>query len=185
MQKRCDWAKHHPLLIGYHDNEWGIPTHDDQQLFEMLSLEGMQAGLSWLTILKKRENYRQAFDHFDIQKVAHYDTNDIQCLLSNSGIIRNKLKIHSIISNANCILKIQDNQSFSDYLWAFVDHQSIKNHFEKIDDVPAKSALSEKMSKDLKKQGFRFVGPVICYSFMQSIGMIDDHLTGCFKYNED
>ena len=185
MQERCDWAKHHPLLIDYHDHEWGIPTHDDQKIFEMLSLEGMQAGLSWLTILKKRENYRQAFDHFDIQKVANYSPSKINELLQNSGIIRNKLKIHSIISNANCILKIQDNQYFSYYLWTFVDHQPIKNHFEKIDDVPAKTALSEKMSKDLKKKGFRFVGPVICYSFMQSIGMIDDHLTNCFKYNED
>jgi len=183
MQDRCDWAKHHPLLIGYHDHEWGIPTYDDQKIFEMLSLEGMQAGLSWLTILKKRQNYREAFDDFYIQKVAHYDTNDIQRLLSNSGIIRNKLKVNSIINNANCILKIkQDDSSFKDYIWSFADHQPIKNHFEKIDDVPAKTVLSEKMSKDLKKRGFKFVGPVTCYSFMQSIGMIDDHLTSCFRY---
>jgi len=183
MKNRCHWANQHPLLQEYHDKEWCVPTCNDQKIFEVLSLEGMQAGLSWLTILKKRENYRQAFDHFDIQKVAQYDNNDIQRLLSNSGIIRNKLKVNSIINNANCILKIkQDDSSFTDYIWSFVDHQPIKNHFEKIDDVPAKTDLSEKMSKDLKKRGFKFVGPVTCYSFMQSIGMIDDHLTSCFRY---
>jgi DNA-3-methyladenine glycosylase I len=183
MKVRCDWAEQHPLLIDYHDNEWGIPKYDDQELFEMLCLESAQAGLSWLTILKKRENYRKAFDDFDIQKVAQYDTNDIQSLLSNSGIIRNKLKINAFIKNAQCLQVIQqESKSFADYIWSYVDHQPIKNYFEKIEDVPAKSSLSEKISKDLKKRGFKFVGPVICYSFMQSIGMIDDHLMKCFRY---
>ena len=185
MKKRCSWAETDPLLKYYHDNEWGKPSFDDQHLFEMLVLESAQAGLSWLTILKKREGYREAFDHFDPHKIARYDDSKFQELTSNPNIIRNKLKIRSTITNAQVFLEIQNQHgSFSSYLWDFVDGEPIHHAYAEMQDVPATHPLSEILSKDLKKQGFKFVGPTICYSYMQAVGMVNDHLTGCFRYDE-
>lgn len=181
---RCDWAKH-PLEVEYHDNEWGVPVHDDRLLFEYLLLDAFQAGLSWLTILKKRENFRKAFDNFDYEKIAHYNQKKINALLQDEGIIRNKLKINAAIKNARAFVKIQEAfGSFDAYIWGFVDGKTIKNSWERMDDVPAKTSISDKMSKDLKKRGFTFVGSTICYAFMQAAGLINDHLTGCFRYQE-
>ncbi|MDR9401759.1 MAG: DNA-3-methyladenine glycosylase I, partial [Psychroflexus sp.] len=178
------WAEN-PLLHDYHDREFGVPVYDDQKLFEMLSLEGAQAGLSWLTIIKKRDNYLRAFDDFDIAKVAQYDEHKIDELLNDPGLIRNRLKIHSVVNNARCIQRIQrEVGSFSHYIWSFVDHQPIQDHFSEQEEVPAQTPISQLMSKRLKKQGFKFVGPVICYSFMQAIGMVNDHTTNCFRYQE-
>ena len=184
MKTRCAWAEN-PLLHDYHDREFGVPVYDVQKLFEMLSLEGAQAGLGWLTIIKKRDNYLRAFDDFDIAKVAQYDEHTIDKLLNDPGLIRNRLKIHSVVNNAKCIQRLQrEVGSFSHYIWSFVDHQPIQNHFSQQEEVPAQTPISQQMSKRLKKQGFKFVGPVICYSFMQAIGMVNDHTTNCFRYQE-
>ena len=170
-KKRCEWAGTDPLNIAYHDKEWGVPVHDDTKLFEMLTLEGAQAGLSWMTILKKRKNYTQAFDSFDVQKIAAYDSKKIASLLADSGIIRNRLKIAATIQNAKIFLNVQKEfGSFNTYIWQFVGNK------------PMKSA--EAMSKDLLNRGFKFVGPTICYAFMQAVGMVNDHQINCYRYND-
>jgi len=171
--------------IDYHDKEWGRPVHDDRKLFEMLILEGAQAGLSWLTILKKRENYRKAFDNFDIEKIARYDDVKIQELLANEGIVRNKLKINAAIANAKAVLKIiEEFGSFNNYLWSYINHTPIVNHIEKIKDFVATSPISDQISKDLKKRGCNFVGSTIIYAFMQATGMVNDHFADCFVQKE-
>ena len=182
---RCQWSVEDPLYVHYHDTEWGVPVRDDRKLFEFLILDGAQAGLSWLTILKKRENYRSAFDQFDPVKISRYGMRKIESLLNNSGIIRNRLKILSVVDNARALLDIQsETGSFSDYLWQFVDGFTIKNRYRSIDQIPAYTRESEAMSRDLKKRGFRFVGPTICYAFMQAAGMVNDHIVSCFRYDE-
>lgn len=181
MVKRCEWATEEPNL-SYHDKEWGVPQHDDQKLFEFLILEGAQAGLSWVTILKRREGYRKAFANFDAKKVAKFNEKKISLLLKDESIIRNRLKINSAINNAKQFLKIQKEfGTFDKYLWSFVDHKPIKNKFKKLSDLPSSTMVSEKMSIDLKNRGFNFVGPTICYALMQAIGMVNDHTTGCFR----
>lgn len=181
---RCEWAKD-PLNIVYHDNEWGVPVHDDAKLFEFLILEGAQAGLSWTTILKKRENYRKAFDMFDVKKISQYNSNKINSLLQDAGIIRNKLKIAATIQNAKTFLNIQKEfGSFDAYIWEFVNNKPIKHSFKSLSDYPTKTKEAEAMSKDMLKRGFKFVGPTICYAFMQAIGMVNDHQTQCFRYKE-
>lgn len=177
--KRCTWCGDDPLYVKYHDEVWGKPVYDDQQLFAKLILDGAQAGLSWITILRKRENYYAAFDNFDAEKIAKYDEAKVQELLQNEGIIRNKLKIRSTITNAQAYLKIQEEQGFSNYLWSFVDGKPIINELDVHTDAPAKTPLSEKISKDLKKRGFKFVGPTIVYAFMQAVGMVNDHVKDC------
>lgn len=185
MQKRCEWAGSDPLYIEYHDNEWGVPVHDDRKIFEMLVLEGAQAGLNWLTVLRKRENYRKAFDNFDPRKVAKYDSKKLQELLANEGIIRNKLKIHSAIQNARAFLEVQKEfDSFDAYIWQFVGGRPIRNSWKSLSELPAQTAESEAMSKDLKRRGFGFVGPTICYAHMQATGMVNDHVVTCFRYKE-
>lgn len=182
---RCSWAGELPIYIDYHDNEWGRPVHNDNQLFEMLILEGMQAGLTWITVLKKRETFRQAFDGFEPGKVALYDDAKIQELLANEGIIRNRLKVNAAIINAKLFLKIQEAYgSFDQFIWAYVDHTPVQNHWQSIAEVPASTPLSDKISKDLKKLGFKFVGSTIIYAFMQATGMVNDHITECFVYQE-
>ena len=182
---RCCWCGDLPIYVNYHDNEWGRPVHDDNQLFEMLILEGAQAGLSWLTILKKRESYRAAFDSFDPAIVALYDDAKIQELLTNEGIIRNKLKIHAAIANAKAVLAIQKEYgSLDKYLWSYVDNKPIVNCFEKMEDFAATSPISDQISKDLKKRGCNFVGSTIIYAFMQATGMVNDHFIDCFVYEE-
>ena len=177
---RCPWAGTEQIYIDYHDKEWGIPLHDDQRLFEMLILEGMQAGLSWITILKKRENFRSAFDGFDAEKIAAYDSQKIEELMQNSGIIRNRRKITAAVSNAKAFLEIQKEfGSFDRFIWDYVGGVPIVNHFKSMSEVPANTPLSDKISRDLKKRGFNFVGTTIIYSFMQAIGMVDDHLITC------
>lgn len=181
MVKRCDWVTIEPLYIEYHDKEWGVPIFDDRLLFEMICLEGAQAGLSWWTILQKRENYRQAFDGFEAEKIVRYSDEKIQELLENSGIVRNRLKIQSVITNAKAFLKIQEEHgSFSNYIWSFVDHKPIINKWKTIKDVPVTTDISDRMSKQLKKDGFKFVGSTICYSFMQAVGLVNDHTLKCF-----
>jgi len=183
IKKRCGWCTTDPIYIEYHDKEWGRPVHDDRLLFEFLILEGAQAGLSWLTVLKKRENYRKSFDHFDPAKVARYDDKKIQQLLSNEGIIRNRLKIASSITNAKSFLAVQKEfGSFDKYIWQFVDGKPQKNHITDIKKLPAKTIQSDAMSQDLKKRGFNFVGSTICYAFMQAVGMVNDHTMDCFCY---
>lgn len=183
--KRCKWCTDSEIYIDYHDKEWGRPIKDDHLLFEFLTLEGAQAGLSWLTVLKKRDNYRLAFDQFDPAIIAQYDEKRFDTLMNNAGIIRNRLKIASTISNAQAYLDLVDGgQSFSDYLWSFVDGQPIKNHFKDMSELPASTPLSDQLSKDLKKRGFRFVGSTICYAFMQATGMVNDHTQNCFLYQE-
>lgn len=182
---RCKWCGNDPLYIAYHDDEWGVPVHDDRLLFEFLILEGAQAGLSWLTILKKRENYRKVFDFFDYQIVANYNEEDIARLLSDPGIVRNRLKIESAIKNAQGVIKIQEEfGSLDAYLWRFVDGKPKHNRWRSVAELPVKTELAEMMSKDLKKRGFNFVGPTICYAFMQAIGMVNDHTTDCFRHVE-
>ena len=182
---RCEWCGDDPLYVRYHDTEWGVPVRDDQKLFEFLILDGAQAGLSWLTILKKRDNYRRAFDQFDPVKISGYTQRKIASLLKDPGIVRNKLKILSTVTNAKAMLEIQSaTGSFSDYLWQFVDGATIKNRFHSLDQIPAATAESEAMSRDLKQKGFRFVGPTICYAFMQAAGMVNDHIVSCFRYDE-
>ncbi len=174
---RCSWATSNELFIPYHDKEWGVVEHDDRKIFEMLNLEGAQAGLSWLTILKKRDNYRRAFDNFEPKKIAKYDDKKRQQLLSNEGIVRNRLKVNAFIENAKAFLKIQSEfGSFDQYIWQFVGGQQLK-----LSDHKKAVVISEKISKDMKKRGFRFVGPTICYSFMQAIGLLNDHTTDCFR----
>ena len=185
MIRRCSWCGSDPLYVAYHDNEWGVPEHDDRKLFEMLVLEGAQAGLSWLTILKKRDNYRRAFHQFDPARIARYGDRDIDRLLKDSGIVRNRLKIEAATRNARGFLQIcSEYDSFSDYLWAFVGGTPIINSWQTLADIPAQTPESEKMSKDLKKRGFNFVGPTICYAFMQAVGMVNDHTTDCFRYQQ-
>jgi len=171
--------------MAYHDNEWGVPVHDDRRLFEMLILEGAQAGLSWITILKKRENYRKAFDNFDAAKIARYDTRKKHQLLGNEGIVRNRLKIDAAIGNAKAYLAVQrEFGSFDAYIWQLIGNKPKQNHWKSLKELPAKTAASEAMSKDLKKLGFRFVGPTICYAFMQAVGMVNDHITACYRHNQ-
>jgi DNA-3-methyladenine glycosylase I len=180
MRVRCAWAKD-DLNIKYHDDEWGIPQHDDQKLFEFLILEGAQAGLSWSTILKRRQGYGKAFSDFDPLKVSKYTPKHVEKLLANQEIIRNRLKINSAINNAKQFLKIQEEfGSFDKYVWEFVNHIQIKNNFKKLSDLPASTPISEKMSKDLRNRDFTFVGPTICYAFMQAVGMVNDHTVDCF-----
>ena len=184
-KKRCFWVSGDPLYIEYHDAEWGVPVYDDDRLFEFLTLETFQAGLSWITVLKKRENFRKAFDNFDYRKIANYGEEKYEELLQNAGIIRNKLKIKATISNAQAFMKVQKEfGSFSKYIWGFVDGKPIKNTFEKREEVPATTELSDKISKDLKKRGFKFVGSTVIYAHMQATGMVNDHTTDCFRYNE-
>lgn len=185
MIKRCNWCGDDPLYIAYHDEEWAVPVHDDQRLFEMLILEGAQAGLSWLTILKKRDNYRKAFNNFDADKIANYGQTEVDRLMQDTGIVRNRLKIEAAIKNSKGFLLIrEEHSSFADYLWRYVDGRPIVNAWQTMADIPAQTPLSEQLSKDLKKRGFNFVGPTICYAFMQSVGMVNDHSTGCFRYQE-
>ncbi len=185
MIRRCGWCGSDPLYVAYHDNEWGVPEQDDRKLFEMLILEGAQAGLNWLTILKKRDNYRQAFHQFDPERIARYEERDIDRLMQNQGIVRNRLKIEASIKNARGYLQIRnEHDSFSDYLWAFVDGTPIINNRQALTDIPSRTAISEKMSKELRKRGFNFVGPTICYAFMQAVGMVNDHTTDCFRYQQ-
>ena len=183
MDTRCFWVNDDPLYIAYHDNEWGTPVYDDETLFEFLILETFQAGLSWITILKKRENFRKAFDNFDYKKIVKYPESKYESLLQNEGIIRNKLKIRSAISNAQLFMDVQKEfGSFSKFIWNYVDGKPIVNKFHKREDVPATTELSDTISKDLKKRGFKFVGSTIIYAFMQATGMVNDHTTDCFKY---
>ena len=183
---RCDWCGSDPLYIQYHDDEWGTPEHNDRKLFEMLCLEGQQAGLSWITVLKKRENYRKAFYNFEPQKIIRYVPRNFNNLMQNAGIIRNKLKIESIVRNAKAFLKVQKEfGTFDKYIWGFVDNKPIQNNFAKLNDLPAKTDLSDKISKDLKKRGFNFVGSTIVYAYMQAIGMVNDHTTNCIQYKSE
>lgn len=184
-KKRCAWAGNDPLYIAYHDTEWGIPILDDDKLFEFLILETFQAGLSWITILRKRENFRVAFDHFDYKKIAKYTESKQAELLQNAGIIRNKLKIKATISNAIAFMEIQKEfGSFSKYIWGFVQDKPIQNKWKMMADIPANTPLSDEISKDLKKRGFKFVGSTVIYAHMQATGMVNDHTTDCFRYKE-
>ncbi len=185
MKNRCFWVSDDPLYIEYHDKEWGVQVYDDETLFEFLILETFQAGLSWITILKKRENFRKAFDNFDYKKIAKYSEKKYEELLQNDGIIRNRLKIRSAISNAVLFMKIQEEfGSFSKFIWSYADGKQIVNTFHKREDVPATTELSDKISKGLKKRGFKFVGSTVIYAYMQAIGMVNDHTTNCFRYKE-
>ncbi len=182
---RCAWAGTDPLYVAYHDDEWGAPVHDDRKLFEFLILEGAQAGLSWSTILKKRKNYRQAFDHFYARKIARYDARKVAKLLSDTGIVRNRLKIEAAIQNAKAFLTVQrEFGSFDAYIWHFVGGKPKQNAWKKLAQIPTQTPESQAMSRDLIKRGFRFVGPTICYAFMQAVGMVNDHTVDCFRYRE-
>ncbi len=184
-KNRCAWVGKDPLYIRYHDEEWGVPIYDDKTLFEFLILETFQAGLSWITILRKRENFRAAFDDFDYCKIARYDDEKYHELLQNAGIVRNKLKIRAAITNAQAFLRIQKEfGSFSQYFWSFTDHKVIYNTFHDLSDLPAKTALSDKISMDLKKRGFKFVGSTVIYAHMQATGMVNDHTVNCFRYQQ-
>ncbi|WP_374120886.1 DNA-3-methyladenine glycosylase I [Neobacillus sp. PS3-12] len=181
MIKRCGWSSDKDLYIQYHDTEWGVPVYDDRLLFEMLCLEGAQAGLSWWTILQKREHYKKVFDHFEAEKIIHYTEDKLASLMEDKGIVRNKRKIQSVVTNAEAFLRIQKEYgSFSSYIWNFVGGDPIINHWETLQDVPASTEISDKMSKQLKKDGFKFIGSTICYSFMQAVGMVNDHILECF-----
>jgi len=183
---RCPWVGNDQKMIKYHDELWGVPVYDDQELFKRLSLESMQAGLSWRTILHKKENFEKAFDNFEIKKVAKYDEQKYEELMQDAGIVRNKLKIRAIINNANRFLEIQKEfGSFSNYIWHFTDGEIIYNHFKTFDDFPTSTPLSDQISKDLLKRGFKFVGTTIIYSFLETIGIVNDHMTMCFKYKKD
>ncbi len=182
--KRCAWVTEDPIYIDYHDNEWGRPIYDDHLLFEFLILEGAQAGLSWLTILKRRENYRKAFANFDPKIIALYKQPKIEKILLNPGIIRNRLKVESTVINAKAYLNLIDSgESFSDYIWNFVDGKQINNHIKTIKDIPSENDISKKMSKELKKLGFKFIGGTICYAFMQAVGLVNDHTKDCFCFS--
>ena len=185
MQKRCEWCGGDPLYAAYHDEEWGVPVHDDRRLFEMLILEGAQAGLSWLTILKKREHYRKAFHGFDCHRIAMYTSRDTTRLLNDPGIVRNRLKIESTIRNARAALSIMEEfGSLGSYVWRFVDGIPIQNKWNTLTEIPPKTAQSDAMSKDLIRRGFSFAGSTICYAFMQAVGMVNDHTTDCFRHRE-
>lgn len=186
MEKiRCDWSTKDPLYIAYHDNEWGVPLHDERQLFEFLILETFQAGLSWITVLRKRENFREAFDNFDYKKVALYSEDKIQDLLQDAGIIRNKLKVRATISNANAFMEIQKEfGSFDKYIWGFVNGKPIQTNRKLMSEITATTEISDKLSKDLKKRGFKFVGSTVIYAHMQATGMVNDHVESCFRYTE-
>lgn len=182
---RCGWCGDDPLYVAYHDDEWGVPVRDDRTLFEFLILEGAQAGLSWSTILKKRDGYRRAFDGFDPELVARYGAPKVASLLADAGIVRNRLKVASAIGNARAFLAVQEEKgSFSDYIWSFVEGRPVQNRWRSLDQLPARTPLAEAISKDLKKRGFRFVGPTIVYAHMQATGMVNDHLVGCFRHAE-
>jgi DNA-3-methyladenine glycosylase I len=181
--KRCDWVPGaDPDYVAYHDEEWGVPSRDDRHLFEMLTLEGAQAGLSWSTILRKRDGYRKAFANFDARKVARFSQADVERLLQDPGIVRNRLKVESTVNNAQRVAELEG--SLSDYLWSFVDGEPLVNTWRKLSELPAETAESKAMSKDLKKRGFRFVGPTVCYAFMQACGLVNDHTVDCFRYSE-
>ncbi len=183
--KRCEWAGSDAVYIRYHDKEWGVPVHTDRKLFEMLILEGAQAGLSWITILKKRPGYRRAFERFDPKKIAAYNKRKVNSLLKDSSIVRNRLKIESTIQNARAYLDLREETGrFSTFLWQFVDGEPVHNHWRKLSDIPAKTPESDAMSKALKQRGFKFVGSTICYAFMQAVGMVNDHTTDCFRHAE-
>jgi DNA-3-methyladenine glycosylase I len=185
MKVRCSWSTSDSLYINYHDKEWGVPVHNDSRLFEFLILEGAQAGLSWITILRKRENYRKAFDNFDPVKIAVYSNKKVELLLKNEGIIRNKLKVNAAVQNAKLFLKVQKEfGSFDKYIWQFVNGKPKINKWKSLKEVPATTIESDLMSKDLKKRGFKFAGSTICYAFMQAVGMVNDHITDCFRYKE-
>lgn len=184
MKQRCGWSETDPLYRKYHDTEWGVPLHDDRKLFEMLLLEGAQAGLSWITILRKRENYRKAFSGFDAKKIARYDKSMLRKLLANDGIVRNRLKIEAAVQNSKAFLHVQEKYgSFDAYIWRFVDDKPVQNAWKNLKEVPPASVQSSAMSTDLRKRGFHFVGPTICYAFMQATGMVNDHITNCFRHN--
>jgi DNA-3-methyladenine glycosylase I len=180
--KRCGWVPEgDPAYVAYHDEEWGVPSHDDRHLFEMLTLEGAQAGLSWSTILRKREGYRKAFANFDAKQVARFSQKDVERLLADPGIVRNRLKVESAVNNAQRVLELE---SLDEYLWGFVGGSSIVNRWRNLGDIPSETAESRAMSKDLKKRGFRFVGPTVCYAFMQATGLVNDHVVGCYRFAE-
>jgi DNA-3-methyladenine glycosylase I len=182
---RCAWAGNDAMYQSYHDTEWGVPLHDERSLFEFLILEGAQAGLSWITILRKRENYRAAFDDFDAMRIAAYDANKIESLLQNAGIVRNRLKVESAVINAQRFLKVQDEfGSFDKFIWQFVGGKTKQNKRRSLADIPASTTESDAMSKELKRRGFKFVGTTICYAFMQATGMVNDHTTNCFRHKE-
>ena len=183
--KRCAWPSNDPLMIAYHDEEWGVPLHDDRKLFEFLVLEGMQAGLSWSTVLRKRENFRKAFHGFDPVRIARYRKRDVERLLSDAGIIRNRLKIQAALTNAQCFVEVQKEfGTFDAYIWGFVGGKPIKNRFKSLSEIPAVTSESEVLSKDLKSRGFKFVGPTIVYAHMQATGMVNDHTVDCFRYRQ-
>jgi DNA-3-methyladenine glycosylase I len=183
--KRCSWPSDDPLMIAYHDREWGVPLHDDRKLYEFMILDGAQAGLSWSTVLRKRENFRRAFHGFDPEVVARYNEKDVQRLLKDEGIIRNRLKIESAITNANLFLEVQKEfGTFDVFIWRFVGNRPVQHRFRRVSDIPVTSAESDAMSKDLKRRGFKFAGSTICYAFMQAAGMVNDHLVDCFRYGE-
>lgn len=185
MKTRCEWSGNDPLYLAYHDHEWGVPLHDDRKLFELLILEGAQAGLSWLTVLKKRENYRKAFDRFNPKKVARYNEAKIAALMKNEGIIRNRLKIEAAVQNANALLTVQKEfGSFDAYIWQFVGGRPKINRWKTLREIPAKTPESDAMSIDLRKRGFKFIGSTICYAFMQAAGMVKDHTVDCFCYKD-
>jgi len=185
MKKRCQWPGDDPLMIAYHDNEWGVPVHNDRKIFEFMVLDAFQAGLSWRTVLHKRENFKKAFDNFDYEKIARYDEKKYEKLIQDAGIIRNKAKVRATIQNARLFQEVQHEfGSFDKYIWSFVDGKPIQNKFKSMDEIPAKTAQSDAMSKDLVKRGFKFVGSTICYAFMQGAGMVNDHTVECYRYNE-
>ncbi|MDC1210881.1 DNA-3-methyladenine glycosylase I [Porticoccaceae bacterium] len=183
--KRCSWCGDDPLYQQYHDREWGVPCRDDQTLFEFVVLEGAQAGLSWITVLRKRETYRRAFADFDVQRVAVFDASDIERLLQDPGIVRNRLKVASTISNARHFIELQNEYgSFSDYIWSFVDGTPVINHWDSQGQIPVSTELSDKISKEMRKRGFKFFGTTICYAFLQAMGLVNDHTTDCFRYHQ-
>jgi DNA-3-methyladenine glycosylase I len=183
-KSRCPWPGDDPLYLSYHDEEWGVPERDDRALYEKLMLDGFQAGLSWITILRKREAFRAAFDQFDPEKIARYDRGQIEALMQNTGIIRNRAKIESTINSARAWLKIQEGTGFSNYLWGFFDGRTIKNHYRDVTEIPAQTPLSMKIAKDLKGKGFNFCGPTVVYAFCQATGMVNDHLVTCWRHAE-
>ncbi len=184
-QQRCSWALGSELEQIYHDTEWGVPQHDDKKLFELITLEGAQAGLSWATVLNKRENYRILFDDFEVEKIARYDSRKIESLLTNPGIIRNRLKVESTVSNARAFIALQNEfGSFDAFIWQFIDGKPIVNQWKDVENIPSHTPLSDRLSKQLKKHGFRFVGTTICYAFMQATGMVNDHIVSCFRYHQ-
>lgn len=183
--QRCSWALGSELEQIYHDTEWGVPLHDDKKLFELITLEGAQAGLSWATVLNKRENYRKLFDGFEVEKIACYDSRKIESLLTNPGIIRNRLKVESTVTNARAFLALQKEfGSFDAFIWQFTEGKPIVNQWQRVENIPSRTELSDRLSKQLKKRGFRFVGTTICYAFMQATGMINDHIVDCFRYHQ-